>query len=871
MTPIQQLMLGVGASKKTYMDDVFSTYVYKGPVTNNRIYNNIDLSGEGGLVWIKHRDTINNISEGHYLFDSERSYIQLTANSNDAQDGDNFAITVNNDGFNVNGHSRVGGSGQKFASYSFRKAKGFFDVVTYNGSSSAQNISHSLGCQPGMIMVKKTSGSDDWAVWHRSLSNTAQGNLVLNSTAASGNDSTIWNNTAPTASVFSVGQNGVVNESGATYVAYVFAGGASTATTARSCDFSGSNYLELDDHADFHFGGGAFTVECWIKGTANNSNRNIIGQWASGQMGWSVFWAAGNQGHSAWGFKWGTSGSNEYQVSDILLDDDQWHHIAVSCDGNNLWLYRDGIQRKKIDFSSEDIHNSTAACRIANDGWDSALDCHISNVRVVKGTAVYTSSFRVPTEPLTNITNTKLLCCNGTTPTFATVQPGYASLTNNGSVTSSTVTPFDDPANFKFGENKEGIVKCGSYVGNGNADGPEIPLGFEPQWILLKETSGTGNWSLYDSMRGIVTGENDKYFFPNSSGQETVSFDQMSLTATGFKIGSTGSISNSDGDTYVYYAIRRPDGYVGKPVEAGTDVFAMDTGASSSVIPNFDSNFPVDYGFFRDPSISHDWYTASRLTGDNYMRTDATNAETSMTGVDWDSNVGWTRSTGSSSIHAWMWKRHAGFDVVTYTGKGTAQQEQPHSLGKVPEMIWVKRRDNTENWAVYHKGQNSGTNPEQYTLALNTAGTQNSSGTGTWSTHSSTHFGLGTGSGSNNWTNVNGDKYLALLFTSVDGISKVGSYTGTAASLDITTGFQPRFLMIKREDAGSSGTHTSWFILDTSRGWSSGNNDAWLRLDNTDTGGSHDFGSPSSNGFNITAGDSNYNGNGARYIYYAHA
>ena len=186
-------------------------------------------------------------------------------------------------------------------------------------------------------------------------------------------------------------------------------------------------------------------------------------------------------------------------------------------------------------------------------------------------------------------------------------------------------------------------------------------------------------------------------------------------------------------------------------------------------------------------------------------------------------------------------------------------------------MIWVKRRDNTENWAVYHKGQNSGTNPEQYTLALNTAGTQNSSGTGTWSTHSATHFGLGTGSGSYNWTNVNGDKYLALLFTSVDGISKVGSYTGTAASLDITTGFQPRFLMIKREDAGSSGTHTSWFVLDTSRGWSSGNNDAWLRLDNTDTGGSHDFGSPSSNGFNITAGDSNYNGNGARYIYYAHA
>ena len=55
MTPIQQLMHGVGAKKKTYMDDVFSTFLYTGNATARSINNGIDLSGEGGMVWLKHR------------------------------------------------------------------------------------------------------------------------------------------------------------------------------------------------------------------------------------------------------------------------------------------------------------------------------------------------------------------------------------------------------------------------------------------------------------------------------------------------------------------------------------------------------------------------------------------------------------------------------------------------------------------------------------------------------------------------------------------------------------------------------------------------------------------------------------------------
>ena len=64
---IQQLMLGVGASKKTYMDEVFSTHLYKGTGSSLTINNGIDVSGEGGLVWVKKRTG----STDNSLFDTE--------------------------------------------------------------------------------------------------------------------------------------------------------------------------------------------------------------------------------------------------------------------------------------------------------------------------------------------------------------------------------------------------------------------------------------------------------------------------------------------------------------------------------------------------------------------------------------------------------------------------------------------------------------------------------------------------------------------------------------------------------------------------------------------------------------------------------
>jgi hypothetical protein len=205
----------------------------------------------------------------------------------------------------------------------------------------------------------------------------------------------------------------------------------------------------------------------------------------------------------------------------------------------------------------------------------------LANLRIVKGTAVYTSSFKPPTAPLTNITNTKLLCCNNSSTTGSTTTSG--TITANGNPTASTDSPFDDPAAHVFGESgSESVIKCGSYVGNANNDGPEINLGWEPSFILLKPAESAENWGMWDSMRGIVTGGNDMRFLPNGNHAEITNFDGLSLTPTGFKITSLNALINPSGEKVVYIAIRRPDGYVGKPPELGTGVFAMDTGVGSS-------------------------------------------------------------------------------------------------------------------------------------------------------------------------------------------------------------------------------------------------------------------------------------------------
>tara|TARA_B100001996_G_scaffold190407_1_gene145611 strand:- start:329 stop:1231 length:903 start_codon:yes stop_codon:yes gene_type:complete len=300
----------------------------------------------------------------------------------------------------------------------------------------------------------------------------------------------------------------------------------------------------------------------------------------------------------------------------------------------------------------------------------------------------------------------------------------------------------------------------------------------------------------------------------------------------------------------------------------------MDYGNASTTIPAFDSGFPVDFGLLKRPGSALDWTATSRLEGPNYVVPNLSDAETAGSAYVWDSNMGYTAvSWADSNLLSWMWKRGPGLDVVTYTGGGTGDII-PHNLNAVPEMIWVKNRTAAQSWAVYHKGLNGGTNPEQYYQMLNSG-----LGTGSLGTESnrwnntaptSTHFSVG---GSNN-TGNGGDNYVAMLFASAndaDGnpISKLGYYTGddtNDGSKAITTGFQPRFIIIK-----SSSNEENWFVLDSLRGLGTGINDRALYLNTTDAQGNANLVDTSATGFSLRSGGGGINADGYQYIYYAHA
>tara|TARA_R100000458_G_scaffold52327_1_gene53795 strand:- start:24 stop:1151 length:1128 start_codon:yes stop_codon:yes gene_type:complete len=375
-------------------------------------------------------------------------------------------------------------------------------------------------------------------------------------------------------------------------------------------------------------------------------------------------------------------------------------------------------------------------------------------------------------------------------------------------------------------------------------------------------------------MRGIVTGGDDALIHPNSSDAESIgNTNEMDLTSTGFKLAINDSGVNGNGNTYVYTAIRRPDGYVGKPAEAGTDVFAMDTGNSSSTIPAMDSGFPVDWALVTQPASIADNWSYARLMSGRYMKTNSSDAgDVSSAGL-FDSNVGFYQgSSYNSNYQSWMFKRHAGFDVLTYTGNGTAGRVMPHSLSKTPEMMWIKRRNSSRSWFVYHKSLDGGNNPETHYLLLDSQNGEGDEDTTLNDTApTSTHFTLGTSA----TTNGNNDTYLALLFASISGISAVGSYTGngTGGTNAISLGFAPRFIIIKNYTNTDSAWSRSWFTFDTTRGWASGNNDKRLALNTYDAQSTEDWIDPTSTGFSLNTGNAynHLNTSGNSYIYYAHA
>jgi len=210
----------------SFIENLFSTYLYTGNGTTQTITNGIDLSTKGGLVWLKNRSAQDfGNTRAHWLFDSARTAGNSLASNNTNAESTAFAgsIPFSTTGFSINtGDANLNGTGTNpytYVSWTFREQPKFFDIVTYTGNGvNGRTIAHNLGSTPGCIMVKCTSAGQAWRVYHRSL--TANYNLELDATDGQFSDGGV---ASPTSTTFTVNDYGSANTNTNTYVAYLFA------------------------------------------------------------------------------------------------------------------------------------------------------------------------------------------------------------------------------------------------------------------------------------------------------------------------------------------------------------------------------------------------------------------------------------------------------------------------------------------------------------------------------------------------------------------------------------------------------------------------------------------------------------------------
>ena len=220
------------ANARPYVDDVFSAYTYTGNGATQTITNGIDLAGKGGLVWTKNRtsaqvalmhDSAHSTlagNDGYYLVPSTTAAESYSA-SRPVFGGSGYFL-------NAPSSASLNANGDNYVSWTFRKAPKFFDVVTWTGDGGgSKTLNHSLGINPGMVIIKRTDVASNWIVAHRSgsfnlwLNSTNDYNSGLNQLDGFANP---VNFTSTTFAVNGGGSgNTAVNTNGGTYVAYLFA------------------------------------------------------------------------------------------------------------------------------------------------------------------------------------------------------------------------------------------------------------------------------------------------------------------------------------------------------------------------------------------------------------------------------------------------------------------------------------------------------------------------------------------------------------------------------------------------------------------------------------------------------------------------
>ena len=224
-----------------------------------------------------------------------------------------------------------------------------------------------------------------------------------------------------------------------------------------SVSFDGTgDYLSLADSEDWNFSSGSFTFECWLFATSSVANTRFFGQIDSSGTNASVSIRMGFNGSSNLIASVYQS-TTEKGITAGTIISNQWNHIAFVRDNDVLKSFINGVLQGTLSITGA-VNNSSNQLSIGRLGESDGnyFNGHISNLRVLKGTALYTSNFTPPVHELQPIGDTVLLCCNN--PDSAGAEATGKTITVNGNAAASTFSP-GLTRNFTYGTQFEGVAK----------------------------------------------------------------------------------------------------------------------------------------------------------------------------------------------------------------------------------------------------------------------------------------------------------------------------------------------------------------------------------------------------------------------------
>lgn len=448
---------------------------------------------------------------------------------------------------------------------------------------------------------------------------------------------------------------------------------------------------------------------------------------------------------------------------------------------------------------------------------------------------------------------------NSTTPTASVFSLGGQSSVNASGSTYIAYLFAHNAGGFGA-SGSDSVIVCDEFVvdASGNAT---VTLGWEPQFILFKnKNTASTNWTILDTARGWDFTISDKVLTTNAFIVES-NTTWGNPTSTGFQV-VNGGISQ----TYIYIAVRCPmkvptnaETVFNTIVRSGTAAAASVTGVGFS--PDMLLGVPRSSTFIRgiyDRKRGLSNGLSSNLSDAEYTDNSAVTA-LNMDGFALGSDSTFGSFNASGTYATQCFKEAPGFfDIVPYSVQGPVTVN--HGLQAVPELIFVKRLNQSEDWWVYAAPVGN----TSYLMLNRVSGSNTTSQAWNNTSPTSSVFTVGI---SSNVSSTTGGTFVAYLFASLAGVSKVGSYTGNGSSQTVNCGFAAgaRFVLIKRTDASGD-----WFVWDTARGIVAAN-DPHSSLNSTvaevTTDDSID---PDATGFVVNQNAAtNINVTGATYIYLA--